>query len=179
MNAAGLAAAMGDGDIALEPLAEAHRAGLRACFPEDDPVWEIYSVNLSGDRFDPGFAAMLADPARHVFAVVLAGQVVGMTAFLHIVPERQTLEIGGTFMAAQVRGSGVNRRVKALMLARAFACGARRVEFRIDERNTRSQRAVAKLGAVKEGTLRADRVTWTGHVRDTAIWSILAGEDLP
>ncbi|MBU6269235.1 MAG: GNAT family N-acetyltransferase [Sphingomonadales bacterium] len=176
MNRAGLHEPMADGELALEPLAEAHREGLRACCRADDPVWEIYSVDLTGDAFDPGFAAMLGDPARHVFAVVCAGEVVGMTAFLHIVPARQTLELGGTFMAPQVRGSGLNARVKALMLGRAFACGVRRIEFRIDERNARSQRAVAKLGAVKEGTLRAERVTWTGHVRDTALWSILADE---
>jgi RimJ/RimL family protein N-acetyltransferase len=47
------------------------------------------------------------------------------------------------------------------------------VEFRVDARNARSQAAMAKLGAVREGVLRADRVTWTGHVRDTVLYSIL------
>jgi RimJ/RimL family protein N-acetyltransferase len=66
--------------------------------------------------------------------------------------------------------------LKRLMLGHAFAAGIRRVEFRIDERNQRSQAAVAKLGAIKEGVLRAERITWTGHVRDTGLWSLLAGE---
>jgi RimJ/RimL family protein N-acetyltransferase len=62
------------------------------------------------------------------------------------------------------------------MLAHAFASGIRRIEFRIDERNARSQAAVRKIGATKEGVLRAERITWTGHVRDTGLFSILGDE---
>ena len=65
---------------------------------------------------------------------------------------------------------------KASLPARAFACGIRRVEFRIDERNARSGAVMLKLGAVNEGVLRAERVTWTGHVRDAAVFSIRANE---
>jgi RimJ/RimL family protein N-acetyltransferase len=86
------------------------------------------------------------------------------------------LEIGNTYYVPAVRGTGLNRRVKDLMLKRAFACGFRRVEFRVDSRNGRSQAAMAKLGAVREGVVRAERITWTGHVRDTVLFSILAGE---
>lgn len=164
------------GDIRLEPIGEQHLPGLSACFLPEDPVWEIYPLPLFGEHFDKNARAMLGNPARHIFAVLLDGEVVGMTSYLNIAPDRQTLEIGGTFMAPKVRGSGLNGRVKRLLLDRAFASGVRRVEFRIDERNARSQAAVAKLGAVKEGTLRAERITWTGHLRDTAMWSILAHE---
>ncbi|WP_338468145.1 GNAT family protein [Novosphingobium sp. ZN18A2] len=164
------------GAIRLEPVAERHLAGLNACFLPDDPVWEIYPAPLYGEHFETRARALLDNPARHVFAVMLDGEVVGMTSFLNIAPDRETAEIGGTFMAPKVRGSGMNGRVKRLLLDRAFASGIRRIEFRIDERNARSQAAVAKLGAVKEGTLRAERITWTGHVRDTAMWSILADE---
>jgi RimJ/RimL family protein N-acetyltransferase len=75
-----------------------------------------------------------------------------------------------------MRGTGFNRRIKDLMLNRAYRCGFRRIEFRVDARNTRSQAALAKLGAVREGVLRADRITWTGHVRDTVLFSVLAHE---
>jgi RimJ/RimL family protein N-acetyltransferase len=75
-----------------------------------------------------------------------------------------------------VRGSGLNRRVKRLLLDRAFAYGIRRVEFRVDDRNQRSKAAVRKLGANQDGLIRAERITWTGHVRDTALFSILAEE---
>jgi RimJ/RimL family protein N-acetyltransferase len=63
-----------------------------------------------------------------------------------------------------------------MMLGRAFECGIRRVEFRVDSRNLRSQAAMAKIGGVREGVLRADRITWNGHVRDTVLFSILADE---
>jgi RimJ/RimL family protein N-acetyltransferase len=52
----------------------------------------------------------------------------------------------------------------------------RRVEFRVDARNQRSQAAMKKLGAVREGVLRADRITWNGHVRDTVLFAILKDE---
>jgi RimJ/RimL family protein N-acetyltransferase len=63
-----------------------------------------------------------------------------------------------------------------MMLRRAFDCGFRRVEFRVDQRNQRSQAAMKKLGAVREGIMRADRITWTGHVRDTVLFAILKDE---
>tara|TARA_A100001391_G_scaffold153410_1_gene111220 strand:+ start:4848 stop:5429 length:582 start_codon:yes stop_codon:yes gene_type:complete len=164
------------GLVDLEVLAEAHREPMRAICPPDDPVWPIYPVDLSGAGFDPYFDSLLVDPARRAFAILRDGRMAGTTSFLNIAPARQTLELGGTFMALEERGSGLNSRVKPLVLARAFAAGFRRVEFRIDQRNERSQAAVRKLGAVQEGVLRAERVTWTGHVRDTVMFSILAEE---
>jgi RimJ/RimL family protein N-acetyltransferase len=103
-------------------------------------------------------------------------QLVGMSCYLGIEPERGVLEIGNTYYIPAMRGTGFNRRIKDLMLNRAYRCGFRRVEFRVDARNTRSQAAMARLGAVREGVLRADRITWTGHVRDTVLFSILAQE---
>ena len=89
---------------------------------------------------------------------------------------RQAVEIGNTYILPEVRGTGLNGRIKRLLLDRAFACGIRRVEFRIDEINARSQAAVRKIGGVKEGVLRAERITWTGRVRDTGVFSILVDE---
>jgi RimJ/RimL family protein N-acetyltransferase len=99
-----------------------------------------------------------------------------MSSYLGIDANRQVLEIGGTYYRPKFRGSGLNRRVKEMMLTRAFDCGIRRVEFRVDIRNRRSQAAMKKLGAVREGVLRADRITWTGHVRDTVLFAILRDE---
>ena len=164
------------GRIRVEPLDERHREGLRACCDPADPVWEIYPYDLSGDNFDPLFATALATEGRQSFAILLDGKERGISSFMNMRLERQSLEIGGTFMAPEARGSGLNGRVKRLLLGRAFECGIRRVEFRIDERNARSRAAVLKLGAVKEGVLRAERITWTGHVRDTGVFSILADE---
>jgi RimJ/RimL family protein N-acetyltransferase len=103
-------------------------------------------------------------------------EIAGMSSFLGIDEGRQTLEIGGTYYRPKFRGSGFNRRVKDMMLRRAFDCGIRRVEFRVDRRNARSQAAMTTLGAVREGVLRADRITWTGHVRDTVLFAILRDE---
>ncbi|RIV90653.1 N-acetyltransferase [Aurantiacibacter xanthus] len=164
------------GLVDLEPLSEDYREPLRAICPPDDPVWPIYPVDLSGPGFDPYFDSLLGDPARRGFVILRDGRVAGTTSFLNIVAGKQTLELGGTFMAQAERGSGLNTRVKPLVLGRAFAAGFRRVEFRVDERNERSQAAVRKLGAVREGVLRAERVTWTGHLRNTVMFSILAEE---
>jgi RimJ/RimL family protein N-acetyltransferase len=101
---------------------------------------------------------------------------VGMSSFLGIDENRQVLEIGGTYYRPGFRGTGFNGRVKAMMLRRGFESGIRRVEFRVDIRNRRSQAAMKKLGAVREGVLRADRITWTGHVRDTVLFAILRNE---
>lgn len=62
---------------------------------------------------------------------------------------------------------------KRLMIDHAFACGFRWIEFRIDQRNARSQAAVLKLGAQREGLLREDRVSWTGHLRSTCVFGLL------
>jgi hypothetical protein len=67
------------------------------------------------------------------------------------------VEIGATFLRPDVRASPVNPESKMLMLGHAFSSGAVRVQFKVDLRNARSQAAVAKLGAVKEGVLRRER----------------------
>jgi len=164
------------GDLRIDPLDERHRAALKAACALDPDVWPIYSVSYDPEHFNSSFDVLLARPNTQAFAILLAGEVVGMSAYLGIDRERGVLEIGNTYYVARLRGTGFNRRVKELMLARAFACGVRRVEFRVDARNARSQAALAKLGAVREGLLRADRITWTGHVRDTVLFSILAAE---
>jgi RimJ/RimL family protein N-acetyltransferase len=105
--------------------------------------------------------------------------VAGVSAYISIEPERGVLEIGNTYYVPRLRGTGFNRRVKELMMRRVIECGYRRIEFRVDARNARSQAALAKIGAVREGVLRADRITWTGHVRDTVLFSILADEWVP
>ena len=150
--------------------------GLRAACAADHEIWQIYPANMSGAGFDPAFDAIRANADRRPFALNVDGVIIGMSGYLNFALDRQAVEIGGTYIAPATRGTGINGRIKRLLLDRAFECGIRRVEFRVDERNARSQAAVLKLGAVKEGVLRAERITWTGHVRDTAVFSILAEE---
>jgi RimJ/RimL family protein N-acetyltransferase len=168
--------ALADGDLSLELLAERHRDALRAACALDLDIWEMYGVSYGPGHFDASFDALIGHESRMPHAVVLNGDVVGMSAYLRPDWAGQCIEIGNSYLVPAVRGTGFNRRVKRLQLDHAFAVGIRRVEFRIDERNKRSQAAVAKLGCLKEGTLRAERITWTGHVRDTALWAILADE---
>jgi RimJ/RimL family protein N-acetyltransferase len=167
---------MADGEVRAEPLTEAHRAALKAACAEDGEIWRIYSVSFAPDQFDPNFDLILSRANWRCFALFSGDRLVGMSCFIGIDPERGVLEIGNTYYIPAMRGTGFNRRIKDLMLKRAFGCGFRRVEFRVDARNARSQAAMAKLGAVREGVLRADRITWTGHVRDTVLFSILAHE---
>jgi RimJ/RimL family protein N-acetyltransferase len=167
---------LSDGDLTLEPLAEAHRDVLRDACAADPDIWQIYASNFGPPDFDRSFDALIGHAHRMPYVIIAGGAVAGMTAFLRPDWSAETVEIGNTYLAPAHRGTGLNARVKALLLGHAFAVGIRRIEFRIDERNGRSQAAVLKLGAIKEGVLRAERVTWTGHVRDTGLFSLLAAD---
>ena len=159
-----------------EPFAEEHRDSLRSACAEDRDIWAIYANDFGPDGFDASIDAYVSNPRNRTFVLFVGDELAGMSSFIGVDEARQALEIGGTYYRPQLRGTGFNRRVKDMMLRRAFACGIRRVEFRVDARNARSQAAMAKLGAVREGVLRADRITWTGHVRDTVLFSILRDE---
>jgi len=167
---------LADGDLRLVKLTEAHREALRAVCAADADVWPIYSSSFDPEHFDSSFAALTGGAGRMPYAIIDGDRLVGMTAWLRPDMSAQTVEVGNSFIHPAARGTGFNGRVKRLMLDHAFAVGIRRIEFRIDERNKRSQAAVAKLGCTKEGVLRSERVTWTGHVRDTGLWSLLADE---
>lgn len=170
-----LSAPMVDGALSLLPFAPEHVAPLRLACEQDRDIWAIYPVNMLGDDFDAEITRFHGGNAVR-FAVLWQGRVVGTTAYLNPDPANGTVMIGATYIEPAVRGSGLNAAMKRLMLDRAFAEGFWRIEFTVDTRNTRSMAAMAKLGATLEGTLRRNRVTWTGHVRDTALYSILAEE---
>ena len=171
-----LGASMANGDVRLEPLGEEHRAALKAACAEDLEIWPIYAISYDPDHFDASFTKLLARPNGRGFAIFDGHRLAGMSCYLGIERDRAVLEIGNTYYVPALRGTGFNRRVKDLMIGRAIDCGFRRIEFRVDSRNLRSQAAMAKLGAVREGVIRAERITWTGHVRDTVLFSILANE---
>jgi RimJ/RimL family protein N-acetyltransferase len=159
-----------------ELFSESYRTSLKAACAEDGEIWEIYANNFGYDGFDDSINRYVSNPNNRTFVLFDGDELAGMSSYLGIDPSRQVLEIGGTYYRPHLRGTGFNRRVKNVMLKHAFDCGIRRVEFRVDRRNLRSQAAMKKLGAVREGVLRADRITWTGHVRDTVLFSILKEE---
>ena len=165
----------GDGCRA-ELATDDHLEELKAACAEDREIWAIYANNFGPDGFDQSIAFYRSSPRNRTFLLYEGEELAGMSSFLGIDEGRQCLEIGGTYYRPHLRGSGFNRRVKDMMLKRAFDSGIRRVEFRVDSRNERSEAAMKKLGAVREGVLRADRVTWTGHIRDTVLFAILKEE---
>lgn len=168
---------LADGNLVIEPLVEAHREGLRAACALDQEIWTVYPFNYLGADFDPQFARLLAGaPSRRVYAIVLDGAVVGMTGWIEHGAPGWSIEIGNSYIVPALRGTGINGRLKRLMIDHAFACGLERVVFKVDAINARSQAAVRKLGAKAEGMMRHERRTWTGRVRDTVLFSLLRQE---
>jgi len=165
----------GDGCRA-ELYSDEWRDALQAACAEDGEIWQIYANNFGPEGFDDSIALYRSTSRNRTFVLFEGDELAGMSSFLGIDEGRGVLEIGGTYYRPKFRGTGFNRRIKDMMVGRAFDYGFRRVEFRVDERNKRSQAAMAKLGAAREGVMRADRITWTGHVRDTVLFSILKDE---
>ncbi|OAO02986.1 GCN5 family acetyltransferase [Sphingomonadales bacterium EhC05] len=168
------------GPVRLEPLAEHHIEPLRAACAEDQEIWEIYPVSMLDDNFDRAMRAFHDLKSWVQFAVIstATGKLVGMSNYINPDVTTRVTEIGGTYIAPSVRGSGFNDVMKKLMIDHAFDCGFTRIEFRVDTRNKRSMAAVLKLGATHEGTLRKNRITWTGYVRDTAVFGLLKDESV-
>ena len=159
-----------------EPFSSAYREPLKAACAEDREIWQIYANDFGPDGFDASIDRYTSHLNNYTFVLFDGDELAGMSSFLSIAPDRRVLEIGGTYYRPNLRGTGFNLRAKDMMLRHAFECGIRRIEFRVDIRNQRSQAAMKKLGAVREGVLRSDRITWTGHVRDTVLFAILKDE---
>lgn len=166
--------------IRLEPFASRLKEEVRAAIDCDPETWSIMPINPTGMGFDNFWdgACGASRDERMPYAIRrhADGLVVGMSSYYTSLAPQGGVEIGTTFLHPAVRGSRVNVESKLLMLEHAFSGGAARVQFRVDTRNHRSQHAVARLGATKEGVLRRDRLTWTGYIRDTVYYSVLADE---
>ncbi len=169
--------------VQLEPLGDQHRDALRIA-ADDERIWVHTLMVARGPEFDRWFdyALSLGAAGRQLpFAVRrLADQVVvGSTSYLDPMPEHRRVEIGSTWYIPDVWGTQVNPECKLLLLAHAFdVLGMNRVSLCTDVRNTRSQAAIEKLGAVREGILRSHMVTQGGRVRDSVLYSIVL-EDWP
>ncbi|MFO1254360.1 MAG: GNAT family protein [Sphingomonadaceae bacterium] len=169
----GLHKVLEDGALRLEPLEERHREALREACAEDLAIWTIYGVSYDPDHFDQSFDKLLTNPERLPFAILVDGELAGMTAWIGTHVEWRTSEIGNTYLRPHRRGGQVNGALKRLMLAHGFACGLKRMFFSVDTRNQRSQAACRKIGASLDGVLRNHMITWTGYERDSAIFSVV------
>jgi RimJ/RimL family protein N-acetyltransferase len=169
--------------VRLEPLTEAHVPGL-AAIGMDEEIWKfmVYGSMKSEDDMR-GWVRDILDRAAQgtdlPFAVIdlASGCVAGATRYLEIRPEHRGLEIGGTWYGAAYRRTRVNTESKYLLLEHAFeVLHYIRVQLKTDSRNERSQRAIERIGAVKEGVLRNHMVLPDGHVRHSVYYSILDSE---
>jgi N-acetyltransferase len=154
---------------------------------DDVRVWEHLPFRPSGVDAFARFMAERASAGFYPWVVRLrapyldlpAGAVVGMSSYLDLSVVDARLEIGATAYRTSVWGTAVNPDTKLLLLAYAFdQLRVGRVQLKTDVRNTRSQRAIARLGARYEGTLGRYQRRADGTVRDTVLFSILA-EDWP
>lgn len=167
--------------VQLEPLEESHREALRLQ-AEDPRIWEFTLNCPMGAEFDPWFEEMLRELSRGSRAIFTVrfrptGQIVGSTSFFDYSERSRSVEIGSTWYHPDYWRTSVNPECKLLLLGQAFEeMGMNRVQLVTDLLNTRSQAAIAKLGAQREGVLRSHKITHTGRVRDTVVFSIIARE---
>jgi N-acetyltransferase len=166
--------------LRLEVLTNAHKFALKKAADADHEIWStLYPYSMAGEHFDGFWIRIQEENAKGrsiPFAVYNHRSCIGITCFLEINAMDRSVNIGGTYYSPDSRGGVTNAAAKLLLLDHAFGSGCTRVQFRVDELNTRSRRAVAKIGGVQEGILRRDKVTWTGRVRSTVIFSILDDE---
>ncbi len=169
--------------VRLEPLSEAHVSGLTSV-GMDEEIWRymLYGPMRGEDdirRWVRGLLDLAERGTDLPFAVIQisTGRVVGATRYLDIRREHRGLEIGGTWYGAEFRRTSVNTECKYLLLQHGFeTLKAIRVQLKTDSRNERSQRAIERLGAVREGTLRNHLILPDGHVRHSVYYSILDSE---
>lgn len=166
--------------VRLEPLTHAHVPALQDAV-DDGGIGAIHYVNVPGRdgiaAWVESALAMLAQGQQLPFAIVANGRVVGSTRFYDIDMTVPTLAIGYTFHAASVWRTHVNTANKRLLLGHAFdTLGAQSVHFHTSHLNLRSQAAIERLGASKDGILRAHRRHKDGSLRDTHSYSIIAPE---
>lgn len=163
--------------VRLEPASDALREDVRAAISVDEAAWSIMASNAFGPAFDGWWAGRMVHMQRGggpCYAVrrLSDGRIVGTSSLHDLVAEHRRVELGSTFYHPDVRGGPVNPASKRLLLQHAFDTGMVRVEIITDAINARSQAAIAKLGATREGVLRRHKTTWTGRVRDTVMFSI-------
>lgn len=104
-------------------------------------------------------------------------KIIGSTRFLDISPLNKTLEIGWTWLNPSVWGTQINKECKYLLLRYCFeTLGVIRVQFKTDEKNIRSQRAIEGIGGIKEGILRNHMIRKGGTYRNSVFYSIIDSE---
>ncbi len=169
--------------VRLEPLRPDHLDDLFVAAAEAS-VWTWMSVGPFAERAD--LAAWIEEAVtgsaageQVAFAIVPTdtGRAVGSTRYFDIKPADRGLEIGWTWVGPSHQRTGVNTECKRLLLGHAFeVLGAHRVQLKTDARNERSQRAIERIGGVREGVLRRHMRVKDDHLRDSVMYSVIDSE---
>lgn len=169
--------------VRLEPMSEAHIPAL-AEIGVGQSFWDFMLYGRMDTEAD--MANWVRDILSRAekgtdlpFVVVhlASGRAAGATRYLNITPEHRGLEIGGTWYGLEFQRTVVNTESKYLLLKHAFeTLGCIRVQLKTDLRNERSQRAIERIGAVKEGVFRNHMILPDGRIRHSVFYSIIDSE---
>jgi N-acetyltransferase len=170
--------------LVLAPLRLADAPEFLTALGREDVAAEVLQNMSYGPPADLAatraiIAGALADPDRLPYTqrIGATGELVGTTSFYEIDPAARSVAIGHTWLARAHWRTRVNSESKLILLTRAFEeLGAERVVWHTDVRNTRSQAAIERLGATREGVLRHHRIRRDGSWRDTVQYSMLSAD---
>ena len=169
--------------VRLEPLSEAHVPDLTVAGDSDD-IWRYMLYGRVRDEAAMlNWVRTLLEWQRRdtdvPFAVIYlkTGRAVGATRYMDIRPAHRGLEIGGTWYSVNYQRTMVNTECKYLLMRHAFeVLKCIRVQLKTDLRNERSQRAIERIGAVREGVLRNHMITPEGYLRSSVMYSVIDSE---
>ena len=171
--------------VYLEHLHQNHIPVLKE-LTRDERLWEFTKTLLINETFDAQFDKYIVaaldehntgSQCSFIIRRTEDGAVIGMTRFYKIEPAHKRLSIGYTWYVPAVWGKVHNKECKLLLLQYAFEkLNYQRIEFEVAHLNVRSQKAVEKIGGVKEGVLRKHGLQADGSVRDTVVFSIVDDE---
>jgi N-acetyltransferase len=171
-----------DAHASLMPLEPGHHDGLAAA-ANDGELWKLwYTTVTAPERMRDEIERRLRlqrEGAMLPFTIVdnASGRIVGMTTYMNIDAANRRLEIGSTWYARSVQRTAINTECKRMLLAHAFEqLGCVAVELRTSFFNRQSRQAIERLGAKLDGILRDHMRHPDGTLRDTCVYSIIAGE---
>lgn len=170
------------GSLRLEPLSLEHEGGL-AMAAADGRLWELGFTSVPAPGQEEAYiqTALEGQRAGHMLPWAVrdlgSGDIVGSTRYHDMVPTIDRVEIGYTWYAKRCQRSHVNTTCKLMLLTHGFdTLGCQVVGLRTDVLNTRSQQAIERLGANRDGVIRHHALRRDGSVRDTVMYSILRSE---
>lgn len=168
--------------VKLVPMEESHIEGLFEA-GGDPRIWTYMSMHvdtLNDMEWLVSEALSASEGGSELPFVIIdqeSNKVVGSTRFLDISVQNRHLEIGWSWISPSVWRTRINTECKYLLLTHCFeTLGTIRVQLKTDSRNIQSQRAIERIGAVKEGVLRKHRVMHDGYVRDSVYYSVIDDE---